>query len=73
MEDVVVFRTVDGKSMAALYNLGAIRRGYYADPKIYAHDVIIVGDSKSRRMIQQLIQITPLLTTPLILILERVI
>ena len=73
MEDVVVFRTVDGKSMAALYNLGSIRRGLYPDPKIYAHDIIVVGDSKARRMFQQFIQITPLLTTPLILILERVI
>ena len=27
--------------MAALYNLGAIRRGLYADPKIYANDVIV--------------------------------
>ncbi len=73
MEDVVVFRTVDGKSMAALYNLDSIRRGLYPDPKIYAHDVIVVGDSKARRAFQQFVQITPLLTTPLILILERVI
>ena len=73
LDDVVVFRTVDGKSMAALYNLGAIRDGVYPDPKIYAHDIIVVGDSKSRRMFQQFIQITPLLTTPLILILERVV
>ena len=72
LEDVVVFRTVDGKSMAALYNLDAIRRGFYADPEIYAHDVIVVGDSRSRRAIQQFVQTTPLITTPLILILERV-
>jgi polysaccharide export outer membrane protein len=71
LEDVVVFRTVNGKPLAALYNLGAIRRGLYVDPKIYANDVIIVGDSKARRMFQQFLQITPLLTTPLILGLER--
>lgn len=71
LEDVVVFRTVDGQSLAALYNLGAIRRGVYADPKIYANDVIIVGDSQARRHFQQFLQITPLLTTPLILALER--
>jgi polysaccharide export outer membrane protein len=72
-EDVVVFRTVDGKSMAALYNLESIRKGVYPDPKIYAHDVIFVGDSKARRMFQQFVQVAPLFTTPLILILERVI
>jgi polysaccharide export outer membrane protein len=71
LEDVVVFRMVDGQSLAALYNLGAIRRGLYADPKIYANDVIIVGDSVARRHFQQFLQITPLLTTPLILALER--
>lgn len=72
LDDVVVFRTVDGKSLAALYNLGAIRRGLYPDPKIYANDMIIVGDSKARRMFQQFLQIAPLLTTPLVLALERV-
>lgn len=73
LEDVVVFRTVNGQSMAALYNLDAIRRGVYPDPKIYAHDVIVVGDSKARRAFQQFITISPMLTTPLILILERIV
>lgn len=72
LQDVVVFRTVDGQPLAALYNLGAIRRGVYADPQIYANDVIIVGDSKARRLFQQFLQVAPLLTTPLILALERV-
>jgi polysaccharide export outer membrane protein len=72
MDDVVVFRTVDGKPLAALYNLGAIRRGIYPDPKIYANDVIIVGDSNARRMFQKFLQVAPLLTTPLILALERI-
>ena len=72
MDDVVVFRTVEGKPLAALYNLGAIRRGLYPDPKIYANDIIIVGDSNARRMFQKFLQVAPLLTTPLILALERI-
>jgi polysaccharide export outer membrane protein len=72
LDDVVVFRSVEGKPMAALYNLGAIRRGLYADPKIYANDIIVVGDSKARRLFQQFLQIAPLLTTPIVLALERV-
>jgi polysaccharide export outer membrane protein len=71
LEDVVVFRTVDGRPMAALYNLGAIRKGLYPDPKIYANDVIIVGDSKERRLFQQFLQVAPLLSTPVILILQK--
>ena len=72
LDDVVVFRSVNGKPMAALYNLDAIRHGNYGDPKIYANDIIVVGDSKARRMFQQFLQIAPLLTTPIVLALERV-
>ncbi|MGE5720861.1 MAG: polysaccharide biosynthesis/export family protein, partial [Sphingomonadales bacterium] len=71
LDDVVVFRTVNGRPLAALYNLGAIRRGQYADPHIFANDVIIVGDSKERRLIQQLLQIAPVLATPIIVALQR--
>jgi polysaccharide export outer membrane protein len=71
LDDVVVFRSVEGKPMAALYNLGAIRRGLYPDPKIYANDIIIVGDSTAKRMFQQFLQVAPLLTTPIVLALQR--
>ncbi len=71
LDDVVVFRTVNGKSMAALYNLGAIRRGLYRDPQIYANDIVIVGDSKQRRLFQHLLQVAPLLTSPLVIALQR--
>lgn len=71
LDDVVVFRSVNGSSMAALYNLGAIRRGVYPDPKIYANDIVVVGDSPARRQFQQFLQVAAVLTTPLILALER--
>ena len=72
LDDVVVFRSVGGRPMAALYNLGAIRRGTYPDPKIYANDIVMVGDSKSKRLFQQFVQMLPLLTTPLVIGLERI-
>ncbi|HJP67377.1 MAG TPA: polysaccharide biosynthesis/export family protein [Sphingomicrobium sp.] len=72
LDDVVVFRSVNGRPMAALYNLGAIRRGIYPDPKIYANDIVVVGDSKAKRVFQQFIQMFPLLTTPLVIGLERI-
>jgi polysaccharide export outer membrane protein len=71
LDDVVVFRSVEGKPMAALYNLGAIRRGLYADPKIFANDIIIVGDSSARRLFQQVLQVAPLLMTPVVVALQR--
>ena len=72
LDDVVVFRSVGGRPMAVLYNLGAIRRGTYPDPKIYANDIVMVGDSKSKRLFQQFVQMFPLLTTPLVFGLERI-
>ena len=72
LDDVVVFRSVNGKQLAALYSLTAIRRGVYADPKIYPNDIIVVGDSQARRKFQQFTQMFPLLTTPLVIGAERI-
>ncbi len=70
LDDVVVFRTVKGQKMAALYNLKSIRRGLYADPEVYANDVVVVGDSSGRRLFLQALQVFPVVTTPLILLLR---
>ncbi len=71
LDDVVVLRTVDGRNYAALYNLDALRKGNYADPDIYTGDVVVVGDSKSRRLFRDLLSIVPLLTTPIIVALQN--
>lgn len=67
---VVIFRTVNGRSMAALYDLSAIRHGLYADPKVYSNDVIVVDDSKSSRLFKQILQLSPAIVTPLVLLLQ---
>ena len=69
--DVVILRTVDKSRVAGLYNLDAIRRGAYQDPAIYANDLVIVGDSKERRLFRDFLQIAPLLTAPLIIALQN--
>ena len=71
LEDVVIFRSVNGQQLAGLYNLKAIRRGTYNDPEVFANDVIVVGDSQARRLFQTLIQASPLITTPLIILFRR--
>lgn len=68
LQDVVVFRTVDGQRMAGLYNLAAIRAGAYDDPEVYANDIVVVGDSQARRIFKDILQAAPLLTTPLIIL-----
>lgn len=70
LEDVVIFRTVDGASYAALYNLKAIRRGAYADPEIFANDIVVVGDSQARRIFRDILQASPLITTPIVALLQ---
>jgi polysaccharide export outer membrane protein len=72
LNDVVVFRTVNGQSLAALYDLGSIRHGLYADPRIYPHDIVVVGDSVARRKLAQFVQALPLITTPIVLALQRI-
>lgn len=69
-EDVVILRTVDGRKMAGLYNIAAIRNGVYDDPPIYANDVVVVGDSPQRRMFRDLVSLAPLLAAPLIAIVQ---
>lgn len=71
LDDVVIFRTVKGQDMAALYNLKAIRNGAYPDPEIFANDVVVVGDSAARRLFKDALQVVPLLTTPLIIAFQR--
>lgn len=71
VEDVVVFRNSEGQRYAALYNLGAIRRGIYDDPDMYAGDIVVVGESRARRMFQDILAAAPLLTTPIIAILNN--
>ncbi|MCP5395638.1 MAG: polysaccharide export protein [Sphingomonadaceae bacterium] len=68
LKDVVIFREVSGQRYAGLYNLAAIRRGVYADPAVYAKDVIIVGDSEARRMFDAVLRAAPLITTPIIVL-----
>lgn len=71
LNDVVIFRTVGGERLAALYDLNAIRHGAYADPEVFANDVVMVGDSPSRRLFKDLLAVVPLITTPLIIALDR--
>lgn len=71
LQHAVIFRTVNGERMAALYSVRAIREGRYADPEVYPNDVVLVGESNARRFFRDLIQTAPLLTAPLIAVLNN--
>lgn len=71
LNEVIIFRTVKGQQLAALYNLKAIRVGAYEDPEVYPNDVVVVGESRARRMFKDILQIMPLFTTPIIVAADR--
>lgn len=70
VQHAVVFRTIEGKRYAALYSLKAIREGRYDDPEVFADDVVVVGESTSRRFFRDLVAASPLLTAPIIALLR---
>lgn len=71
LKEVVIHRKVNGRQMIALYDLAAIRRGAYADPVLYPSDIVVIGDSPGRRLMQQLLQAAPLLVSPLVAVLDN--
>lgn len=71
IDDVVVFRTVGGQKYAALYDLKAVRRGAYEDPELFANDIVVVGNSSSRRLLRDLASLAPIISAPLIVALQN--
>lgn len=70
LEDVIIYRTVGEQRMAALYSLKGIREGRYPDPDVYAGDVVVVGDSPTRRLFRDITSAGGLLAAPLVAILR---
>ena len=68
---VLVFRRVEGQNMVGLYDLASIRQGLYEDPEIFADDVVVVDESRSRRIFRDILGVAPLLTAPLIAVLQN--
>ncbi|MBN8806905.1 MAG: polysaccharide export protein [Sphingomonas sp.] len=59
LNEVVIFRDVDGKQFAALFSLKDIREGAMHDPEVFGNDKIIVGESLGRRIFKDTIQTLP--------------
>lgn len=57
---VAVFRTVQNRRAAAVFDLAAIREGRADDPVIYGNDVVVVEQSGSKRLMEQLRGALPL-------------
>jgi len=59
---VVVFRKREGKTMAAAFDLIAIRRGEMDNPDIYPGDVVVVDSSQVRPIYRDLIMSLPIVS-----------
>lgn len=60
LDEVVVFRQLNGKRLAARFNLSEIRKGGALDPRIYPGDVVVVGRSWIKGSWHDLLQAAPL-------------
>ncbi|MFP5373549.1 MAG: polysaccharide biosynthesis/export family protein [Gammaproteobacteria bacterium] len=61
LSGVVLFRQVDGRRAAAVYDLRKVRSGELEDPQIYGDDVIVVEQSGSKTAWRRLIESIPVL------------
>jgi polysaccharide export outer membrane protein len=59
---IAIFRQIQGKRMAAAFDLVSIRRGEAEDPKVYSGDIIIVDGSNIKQIQREILQSLPLLS-----------
>jgi len=53
---IIVFRTIKGQKMAALFNIRKIRAGEVEDPRLYGDDIIVVERSGARSAYHSLVE-----------------
>ena len=59
LDEVMIFRVVDGQRMGARFNLRDIRKGSAADPLVLAGDTIVVGRSGLKDAWAQFLKAAP--------------
>lgn len=59
LNGIVVFRQIDGKKMAAAYNMRDLRSGRIDDPQLYGDDIVVVEQSGSKSVMRQFLQSIP--------------
>jgi polysaccharide export outer membrane protein len=61
LSGVVLFRTVEGKRMAAVYDIKEITGGRMEDPQLYGDDIVIIEQSGSKTTFRRIIESIPIL------------
>jgi len=58
-QGVVVFRTIEGRKMVAVFDIAAIRAGRTEDPQIYGDDIVVVDQSGPRTALRRFVESIP--------------
>lgn len=61
LSGVVLFRTIDGKRMAAVYDLREVTAGRMDDPQLYGDDIVVIEQSGSKTMFRRILESIPIL------------
>ncbi|MEJ7747077.1 MAG: polysaccharide biosynthesis/export family protein [Luteimonas sp.] len=56
---IVLFRVIDGRKMAAVYNMRELRSGRIDDPQLHGGDIVIVEQSGSKTALRRFIETIP--------------
>lgn len=59
LNGIVLFRTINGQKMAAIYNMRDLRGGRVEDPVLYGDDIIVVEQSGSKTALRRFIESAP--------------
>lgn len=59
LDEVMIFRVVNGQRMGARFNIDDIRKGLAPDPQVLAGDTIVVGRSGLKEAWKQFLQAAP--------------
>lgn len=61
LNEVLLYRTINGQRMVARFDIGEIRTGRLVDPAVYKDDVVVVGGGITPLMPRDLLLLTPIL------------
>lgn len=61
LNEVMIFRTVNGQHMGARFDISQIRAGNAPDPRVLAGDMVVVGHSSTKGLWRDILTAAPLL------------
>ncbi len=67
LDEIMIFRTVNGQHMGARFDIKQIRAGNAPDPRVLAGDMVVVGHSNAKGIWRDILTAAPLLNVFILL------